>query len=317
MEQIQAWGIADDIVAFVFDITASNTGRKKGATIRLQQVLGRPVFFLGCRHHISELVVKAVWYSIFEEDLSPENKFFREIKEDWGKLDTSPEAEFFTLDKNIQGREEVLLFYKEILMRKNKRNEMTIRDDYRELAECSVMLLGEIPPSGKIFWRKPGACHKARFCAFGIYGLKALAFSSQLDLDEETIDLLTRFCKFLILIYIPHFLSSSIGRDAPANDLDLFSKLFKFRSEDSQMADEALVVLRRHLWYLTPEVVIFSLFSPKVSADEKSRLACRLLTLEKSIPASENWKSQSFPRLKRRLDWLIWCLHSPSDSSRS
>ena len=82
LEQIQAWDIEADIVAFVFDTTASNTGRKKGATVRLQQILGRPVFFLGCRHHISELVVKAVWYSVFEEDLSPENKFFSEIKED-------------------------------------------------------------------------------------------------------------------------------------------------------------------------------------------------------------------------------------------
>ena len=170
LEQIKAWGVEDDIVAFVFDTTASNTGRWRGATVRLQKILGRHIFFLGCRHHISELIVKAVWYCIFEEDLCPDNKFFSDVRAEWSSLDTSPEAEFLTLDENTSGREEALLFYKEMLMRKNKRNELMIRDDYRELAECSVMLLGDVPPSGKIFWRKPGACHKARFCAFGIYG---------------------------------------------------------------------------------------------------------------------------------------------------
>ena len=75
-----------------------------------------------------------------------------------------------------------------------------MRDDYKELAECAVILLGEVPPSGKIVWKKPGACHKARFCSFGIYSLKALAFSKQLDLDEETVNALIRFCSFTTVV---------------------------------------------------------------------------------------------------------------------
>ena len=234
---------------------------------------------------------------MFEEDLSPENKFFADIRNEWENLDTSPEAEIFTLDKDLVGRDEALLFYKEILLKKNQRNEIMIRDDYRELAECSVMLLGDLPPSGKIFWRKPGACQKARFCAFGIYGLKALAFSSQLDLDDETIQLLSRFCAFLTIIYIPHFLSSSIGCDAPINDMKLFAQLFAMRAWDTQLADEALVVLRRHCWYLTPEVVMFSLFSSKVTNDEKSRIASRLLTFDSSVPKSEKLEKPKFPEI--------------------
>ena len=300
LEEIKAWGVEKDIVAFVFDTTASNTGRVRGATVRLQKELGRHIFFLGCRHHISELIVKAVWYCMFEQDLSPDNKFFSNIREVWDDLDTSPEAKFFVLDKNTFGREEALQFFQQILLKKNRRNDMMIRDDYRELAECSVMLLGDLPPSGKIFWRKPGACHKARFCAFGIYGLKALAFSSQLDLDDETIELLIRFCTFLTIIYIPHFLTSSIGCDAPVNDLRLFEQLFRFRTVDSQLADEALVLLRRHCWYLTPEVVVFSLFSGKVSNDEKSRLASRLLTLDSRIPKSEKLEKPKFPDITEK-----------------
>ena len=55
--QVKAWSVEENIVALVFDTTASNTGVHRGATVRLQAALGRPVFFLACRHHMSELVV--------------------------------------------------------------------------------------------------------------------------------------------------------------------------------------------------------------------------------------------------------------------
>ena len=293
--QLREWGVDKDIVGLVFDTTSSNSGVKKGATVRLQSVLGRPVFFLACRHHVTELIIKACWYCLFEADLSPDCQFFVDIREEWSNLDTSENARILTLPKRLQGRDEAVLFYRELLAKKNKRNEMAIRDDYRELAECALIVLGEIPPSGKIVWKKPGACHKARFCAFGIYSLKALAFSRQLNLDFETVKALKQFCSFIAVVYVPHFLASSIGSDAVVNDLQLFKKLFEYRKCDPQLADEALVVLRRHCWYLTPEVAIFLLFSKKVSMDEKSRLSSKLLTLQHEAPTSFNLEKPKFP----------------------
>ena len=197
LEQVKAWEVEENIVALVFDTTASNSGAHRGATVRLQRALGRPVLFLACRHHVSELVIKACWYSIFEADLSPECKFFSDIKEEWESHNITSQTEFITLSKDLQGRQVALDFYEELLMRRNRRNEMTIRDDYRELAECAVLVLGELPPSGKIIWRKPGACHKARFCAFGIYSFKALAFAKQFDWDDDTIACLCLHCNHL------------------------------------------------------------------------------------------------------------------------
>ena len=51
IEEVERWGLEKNTVAFVFDTTASNTGVSKGATVRLQKYLERPIFFLGCRHH--------------------------------------------------------------------------------------------------------------------------------------------------------------------------------------------------------------------------------------------------------------------------
>ena len=86
------------------------------------------------------------------------NKFFSGIKDEWDNIDKSSNVDIITLDKDIQAREE---FYMELLSRRNKRNEMAIRDDYHELAECAMILLEETPPSGKI------TCNKASFCTFG------------------------------------------------------------------------------------------------------------------------------------------------------
>ena len=87
---------------------------------------------------MSELLVKACWYSIFEADLSPDCKFFASIKEEWASFDTSSETEFLTLDLPASETKEPLEFYMELLIRKDKRNQMTVRDDYRELAECAA-----------------------------------------------------------------------------------------------------------------------------------------------------------------------------------
>ena len=300
IDQLRQWGVADNIVALVFDTTASNTGKHRGATVRIEKFLARPVFYLGCRHHVSELVIKACWYSLFEADLSPDCQFFVRIKEEWPSFDTSSEAEITTLDMDTPGKERALEFLKMLLAMKNKRNEMLVRDDYRELAECAMIVLGELPPSGKIVWRKPGACHKARFCSFGIYSLKALTFSKQLELDRDTVTALIKFCRFTTVVYIPYFLASSIGSDSTVNDLALYQQLFAYRNINQTLADEALVVLRRHGWYLTPDVALFSLFSSKVSEDEKSRIASKLLTYQNKIPETFKLGKPAFPVIDKK-----------------
>ena len=66
--------------------------------------------------------------------------------------------------------------------------------------------------------------------AFGICSLKALAFSRQLEIEDETIMELKQFLGFLVKIYVPHFLASSLGSSAPMNNLLLYKKLFSYRS---------------------------------------------------------------------------------------
>ena len=95
---------------------------------------------------------------------------------------------------------------------------------------------------------------------------------------------LTRVATFIATLYVPYYISASIGCDAPMNDSEMFKKLKIYSKTDKDVAESALAVLCRHTWYLQEETVPFALFSKKLSIDEKSMLAVKILTLEKEKP---------------------------------
>ena len=280
-EQVLLWDVKEQIKSLTFDTTSSNTGVHTGACKRVEEWLGHPVLWFGCRHHVPELMAKAVYYTLFDEDMGPTNKFFDFVKNSWDDIDT--DLPINVLGGEPYNKEGALSFYREVITRRNRRNELTVRDDYRELVELGMLLLGELPPGG-MTWKKPGATHKARFCNFGIYICKTFAFSDQLDIGEEEKENLACLVYFMCTLYIPFFVSGSIGSDAPVNDLELYKKLIHFSSIDSDLAEAAKKVLLRHTWYLQEETVPMALFSDKLTMDEKARLAARILTFETTKP---------------------------------
>jgi hypothetical protein len=124
--------------------------------------------------------------------LSPENAFFNTIKNIWKDLNTNPDVDIKILD-DVIWKEEAVLFYTEILAKRTKRDEISLRDDYREMAEIALMLLGKIHRLG-FSWKKPGATHKARFCAFGKN--KCLFY------NKTTLEAFRLVCFIKIYIYI-------------------------------------------------------------------------------------------------------------------
>ena len=69
--------------------TASNTGKDKGAMVRLIRLVKRALLFLACRHHISELLVKNPWEASFGKSPAPDVRMFVKFKEHWPEVDTS------------------------------------------------------------------------------------------------------------------------------------------------------------------------------------------------------------------------------------
>jgi hypothetical protein len=60
-ENMDEWGLRNCIKGLCFDTTASNTGRKGGVCILLENEIDRELLNLACRHHISEIMLEKVF----------------------------------------------------------------------------------------------------------------------------------------------------------------------------------------------------------------------------------------------------------------
>ncbi|XP_076064446.1 uncharacterized protein LOC143038792 [Oratosquilla oratoria] len=81
---IKEWSLQERIAALCFDTTATNTGPKGGVCLRLQQILGRDLLNLACRHHVLELLLEAIFSALVPEvSRSPHITIFQQIEEFW------------------------------------------------------------------------------------------------------------------------------------------------------------------------------------------------------------------------------------------
>ena len=235
--QVRDWGAEGVIVALCFDTTSSNTGRIRGAAIRLHSELGVPLLYLGCRHHIFELTAKRPYYALFKADPAPEAQLFKSFRDNWSGVDTSAEYKTIVLpDPELQ--QELIKWYQDLLVKESQHQELLLRGDYRQVVELAVILLGgELPEGMEFHWVPPGAAHKARFLAYGIMGLKIYAFSDQqvvkdncfsskivkkstkgvknkkedkLVFHPDQVELLRRFNVYALMFYVPNFITGLI-----------------------------------------------------------------------------------------------------------
>ena len=127
--------------------------------------------FCGWQHHWHELIGKNCWYNIFSNDNAPECQLFVKLREAWPLLDKDVETNGVDLPEDEKNK--LILFFKELLEKENYREELFFRNDYRELVEVCLHMLGAELSGQEFKWRKINAVHKARFMAYAINGLKA------------------------------------------------------------------------------------------------------------------------------------------------
>jgi len=147
------------------DTTAFNTGRFNGASAILEQTFGRELLLFPCRHHIYELVLKAVFESKIKQITSnPDIPMFKKFRENWKNTDASnieTSLNFVkqrTVETDIQT---LVIFYNAEL------DKGYVRDDYRELVELCVLFLGG-DTEEKLKLRPPGAMHQAHWMALSL-----------------------------------------------------------------------------------------------------------------------------------------------------
>ena len=157
---------------------------------------------------------------------------------------------------------------------------------------------------------KPGAVHRARWMAKAIYSLKIeLLLSGNEDefhLTSTELKGIQRFNRFVVWIYIQSWFTCRSAVDAPVHDMSLMSRLNDYNYE--QLRDVGLKMLKRHSWYLSPELTTLALFSDLLSTEEKKHIV-------------QNITSQRGPHiisaLPQNVIWACWELAQISTVSES
>ncbi|XP_045115079.1 uncharacterized protein LOC123506798 [Portunus trituberculatus] len=240
LELIETWGLTDNIVGLVFDTTASNSGINKGAAKLIEEKLDKKVFYLACRHHISEVIIGGAWEAVFSKVKSPDNPMFINVKEKRDKLDKDCPRVLGLVEQDLKQKKT-----NTIAVVSNFLEKASPRADYREVAELCLILLGEEPPQG-IHWAKPGAIHQARWMARNIYCMKMLMFSKELKYNKDTIFKLERMNKFLVLFYTSHWMTTTSAADAPIHDLQLMKYMLQYKEYDYELATSVLKKMNNH-----------------------------------------------------------------------
>lgn len=290
---LHTWNCADSIVNMVFDTTASNTGHLSAACITIQHNLQRALLWSACRHHVGEVILTQVFNDLhIEASRSPEVTLFSRFR---AKFDLFPHScnedqPLSILDLSQFGDADTRLLdgmridTLEILKSKAEMK----RDDYLEFIELCKVFLGD---QKELTFKRPGAIHKARWMAKLLYSIKITLLENNIaQLPQGTVTTkhqlpkIRDFVIFATIIYSSWWITCSHTADAPWNDLDLYKRLLAYDSVNSSVSQSAIKALKRHLWYLTEEMIPLALFSGIVPNTEKQAIAVKLLAVK---PAEE------------------------------
>ena len=230
--------------------------------------------WLPCRHHIAELLVGAAWYEIFDKDMAPYIKQFKDFQASWDSIDKKKFVKL-QINESLQSRANEIIDFCKAQLASNKK---FARGDYKESLELVLVCLGCSIPTTFTF-KKPGALHKARFMAKILYGLKIFLFRFELNRNQAEQQKLQRFTTFICLFYIKHWFKAPIAVDAPKTDLELYHDMFQYKTYDSKVANAVLKKFYGHTWYLNQEFLPLCLFSTIVSNEEKQEIAQKILSI--------------------------------------
>lgn len=267
--------LRERIIGMVCDTEGTNTGQTSGVCLRIEQFVQRSLLYLMCRHHSHDLILKHVGEKLFGDSTAPTFNFESlNLKRSWENLNLEQFLPY--VPENVNEARMLADFQADatntLISQAEKRQT---RDDYAELTDLALKFLGKSDITKKSFM-VPGTISNARWMAKGQYVLKAFLLRHQLTIEEDSLDKLRRFALFISLIYAKYWNYCTSIFDAPVNDLHMLQELEKYRIIDEEVANTALKAYSRHLWYLSDELVVLSLFSDHLVHDEKEMMRRKL-----------------------------------------
>ena len=281
-EMMKKWEIFEEVTGLVFDTTSSNTGHEIGACKLLEEYLEKAVLWLACRHHIYELHIKHVVEAVSGNTKDPGVKLFRRLKAEWNSLEINY-SKLKKFDYNCSlsswhtNQAMTVLAWAE----HHHREGTWPRDDYKELLELIIIWLGGNVPSFNL--KFPGADHHARWLSKAIYYMKLALLSNQFPMDKEEQEEVLVLAEFVALIYGKAFFKSPLSSAAPRTDLEFMYEVLQYRLYQPKLAFICLQSCFKHLWYLTPSLVVFSLCDTSLDDVQREEMAKTLFNIPRPV----------------------------------
>ena len=194
-----------------------------------------------------------------------EDSLFRKLQHDWSSIEIDYNR-LHTL--NMQSMPDWLIEEAKSVLKwaEGELQKNTFkRGDYKEMCELLVQYLGGSVKNFK--FKIPGADHHARWMSKVIYCLKLALLSDQYILEPDVMTKILECASFQSIIYCKYWFQCPIPVMAPLLDLQYYGKLLNWKQVSPIQAFELTKLLRKHLWYLTPELVTLSLFDQHVPAE--------------------------------------------------
>ena len=159
--------------------------------------------------------------------------------------------------------------------------------------------------------------HHARFMRKAIYLLKMELMTERISVTVEERRQIHQMAQFIALFYAKYFLRSRIAVFTPQDDLQFLSSMISYRDEDPDLAIPVIASIKRHLWYLSEQLVVLALFNEELGSFIRSVMAQKIF----SIPRPDVFKvgkpkyptidDNNLPLLSSLLgprSWLIFSL---------
>ena len=136
-----------------------------------------------------------------------------------------------------------------------------------------------------------------------IHTLKLLLLQTQLDTYPEILKPLQLFGYFVAFIYAPSWFRAPVATEAAVIDLELYKRLLSLRKNEvfRDACIAAISALRRHLWYLTEELIPFVLCCGNLQDHIKQNLAAKIFRVyQQCFKVTMSRKKASFSSNIRR-----------------
>ncbi|KAG0722564.1 hypothetical protein GWK47_044271 [Chionoecetes opilio] len=265
LKLVRESSLEGNIIGMAFDTTAANTGMVQGACIRIERTLEKPLVWLACRHHILEVVLKDVFEACMGPSSGPNIALFKRLQNRWPIVDQSrpqPLTPTALSSDEEAHRLEMLGHLQRLLHCGNHP-----REDYKEIILLSVAYLGGGVPTS---FRAPGAYHMARWMAKAIYAVKIMLFHDQLEMSRRELAGIRRVAFFVTMVYAKYWNEAMIPSYAAKNDLDFITGVKRIC--DDGVASVAERAMRRHLWYLSENLIGLAIFDDSISPEQKAEM---------------------------------------------